>query len=151
MAENHTPDTDTTDLSQTLVAGVNQELGSFVRLELAAEQMLEEEAGLVGAYIKQDVEEARSYLSELANELVLLEARAGQWLLGAADPALLDWTRLNCYLHHGEQMLMSGEICSDERLACTGCGAVTRVRGTVTLAPCAACGAELFQRLGQGH
>lgn len=148
MAETHST---TEPLGQTLADGVNQELGSFVRLELAAEQMLEEEAKLVGAYLKEDAREARSYLADLAGELVLLEARTGQWLLGAADPGQLQWTRLHYYLSHGEQRLMAGEVCSDERLACTGCGAVTRVRGTVTLAPCEACGAELFQRLESPH
>ncbi|UTA48757.1 zinc ribbon-containing protein [Simiduia sp. 21SJ11W-1] len=145
MHEQPKPETQPEDLGRQLGDGLAEEINSFVRLELAAEQMLEDEAALVGAYLKDDVAQAQSYLAELRSELLMLEARAGYWLLEAADPARLDWLRLHRHISHGEQLVMADEVAQDCRLQCLACGAVTRVRGLVTLAPCQACGCEMFQ------
>lgn len=147
MQPEQKPEPKSTDLGRQLGDAVSEEIDSFVRLELAAEQMLEDEAALVGAYLKEDVAQANSYLADLRAELMMLEARAGQWLLEAADPARLDWLRLHRHIDHGEQLAMADEVVQDSRLQCLACGVVTRVRGMVTLAPCQACGCDVFQRM----
>lgn len=139
---------DKPDLSETLTEGVESELGSFIKLELAAEQMLEDEALLLGAYLKEDAKQAQNFLLDLRTELTLLEQRTGQWLLEAADPTVIEWQRLAAKVSHGEEVLMAGEVADNERLHCADCGAVTLVRGTVTLVPCQACGGEVFRRMG---
>lgn len=135
------------DLSEQLSEALASEIGSFVKLELAAEQMLEEEASLVSAYLKDDVRHAQSYLADLKSELLLLESRAANWLLEAADPTSVDWLQLQRHISHGEQLAMADEVVENGRLQCLACGAVTRIKGTVTLAPCQACGCDLFKTL----
>ena len=138
-------------LSETLTEAVGAELESFVRLELAAEQMLEDEALLVSAYIKEDVAEVQSYLSELGEELKLLEARAAHWLLNVADPTAIDWHRLARFMGHAEQVLIAGEVADNERLRCLECGAITKIRGLVTVQPCQNCQCDVFQRQPVAH
>ena len=140
-----------TKLAETLSDAVQAGLGSFIKLELAAEQMLEDETLLVKAYIEEDVGRAQSYLAELGSELKLLESRTAQWLLDAADPTRIDWARLSRLMGHGEQVLMAGEVADSESLRCLDCGAVTRVTGLVTLQPCQNCQCEVFQRQQRAH
>jgi hypothetical protein len=147
MPEYRDGDTQHQDLAEQLSDAVASEIGSFVKLELAAEQMLEDEALLVGAYLKDDVRQAQSYLADLKSELLLLESRAGHWLLGAANPTARDWLQLQRHISHGEQLAMADEVMEGGRLQCLACRAVTRIKGTVTLAPCQACGCDVFQTL----
>ncbi|MBB3169213.1 zinc ribbon-containing protein [Simiduia aestuariiviva] len=147
MQDHHKPGPEESDLGQQLGEAVSEEIGSLVRLELAAEQMLEDEAALAGAYLKDDVQQAKTYLAELRAELLMLESRAVHWLLEAADPTQRDWLRLHCHISHGEQVAMAGEVVHDSRLQCLACQAVTLAKGTVTLGPCQACGCDLFQTL----
>ncbi|MDN3638865.1 hypothetical protein QWY82_08610 [Simiduia curdlanivorans] len=138
-------------LAETLSDAVEAELGSFIKLELAAEQMLEDETLLVKAYIKDDAAKAQSYLMELGSEIKLLESRTAQWLLDAADPTAIDWYRLAHLMGHGDQVLMAGEVAENESLRCLDCGAGTKVTGLVTLQPCQNCQCDVFQRQPRNH
>ncbi|BFM10733.1 hypothetical protein R50072_08860 [Simiduia litorea] len=140
-----------TNLTETLSDAVEAELGSFIKLELAAEQMLEDETLLVQAYIKDDAAKAQSYLMELGSEIKLLESRTAQWLLDAADPTAIDWYRLVHLMGHSEQVLMAGEVAENESLRCLDCGAGTKITGLVTLKPCQNCLCEVFQRQPRNH
>lgn len=77
----------------TLQQGVEYEVNDFVALELTAEEMIENEASLLGAYISDDAQRVQGFWHELKEELLLLELSAGEWLLSAADPTSLEWQR----------------------------------------------------------
>lgn len=66
-------------------------MDGLVRLELTAEQMLEDEAALLGAYLSEDARQARGFWRELKEEVELLEHEVGQWLLSAADLSRVNW------------------------------------------------------------
>jgi hypothetical protein len=71
--------------------GALHEMNGLVRLELTAEQMLEDEAALLSAYLAEDARHARGFWQELKEEVSLLEHEVGQWLLSAADPSRVNW------------------------------------------------------------
>jgi hypothetical protein len=71
--------------------GTLHEVHGLVRLELTAEQMLEDEAALLSAYLAEDARQARGFWQELKEEVGLLEREVGQWLLSAADPSRVNW------------------------------------------------------------
>jgi hypothetical protein len=70
--------------STNLFDGVNHQVEDWVKLELTAEQMLQEELMLVSLYVADE-------LSETQKEVQTWEWMAGQWLIKAADPTLIDW------------------------------------------------------------
>ena len=71
--------------------GTSQEIDDLVKLELAAEEMIDEERALLGAYLSEDANKVRSFWHEFKGEVELLEFEVGQWLLSAADPSRVDW------------------------------------------------------------
>jgi hypothetical protein len=71
--------------------GVAYEINGLVKLELTAEEMVENEAALLGAYMSEDAQHARGFWRELKEEVELLELEVGQWLLSAADPTRVEW------------------------------------------------------------
>ena len=71
-----------------LQEGLAHELDDMVKLELTAEQMLQEEAHLVLDYVASD---ARHFWSDIKTGLLDWEAAAGEVLLSAADPTSLEW------------------------------------------------------------
>lgn len=71
-----------------LQEGLAHELDDMVKLELTAEQMLQDEAHLVLDYVAQD---AQHFWSDIKTGLLDLEAATGEALLSAADPTSLEW------------------------------------------------------------
>jgi hypothetical protein len=74
-----------------LKIGLEYQLGDFIKLELTAEQMLEEELVLVQDYLTVDT---KHFFSDLKNEVLYWEKQAGQALLSISDPDRFEW-----YLH----------------------------------------------------
>lgn len=71
--------------------GAAQRMDGLIRLELTAEDMVEDEAALLGAYVAHDARHAQGFWRELKEEVLLLELEMGNWLLSAADPSRVDW------------------------------------------------------------
>jgi hypothetical protein len=71
--------------------GAVQEMDGLIKLELTAEEMVEQEAALLRAYVADDARQAQGFWQELKEEVVLLELEVGQWLLSAADPSRVEW------------------------------------------------------------
>lgn len=72
------------DEASSLLGGVHHQIDDWVRLELTAEQMLQEELMLVSVYVTDE-------LNETQKDLESWEWMAGQWLMRAADPAKIAW------------------------------------------------------------
>lgn len=71
-----------------LQEGLAYELDDIVKLELTAEQMLQNETHLVLDYVAND---ARHFWSDIKTGLLDWEAATGEVLLSAADPTSLEW------------------------------------------------------------
>ncbi len=68
--------------------GLEHEVDDLVKLELTAEQMLQDEVQLVRDYVADD---AKSFWHDLKEGLVQWELTAGEYLLAAADPTRVEW------------------------------------------------------------
>lgn len=66
------------------VKGVHHHVEDWVKLELTAEQMLQEELLLVRMYLGDE-------MTDVKDGLRTWEWMASQWLMGAADPSVVDW------------------------------------------------------------
>src|SRR5690606_14388463 len=64
---------------------LDQEVNDVVALELTAEQMIKDEAALLGAYVADDADQAKEFWHDLKDELTLWEMSAGRLLLSVAD------------------------------------------------------------------
>ncbi len=134
------------NLAGDLRQGSQRELEQIVRAELEIERLSEEEASLLGAYLKEDARAVSGFWHELKDEVELLENRTADWVLGAADQTRLEWLRLDLCTHKPSQLLMAGETVCDEPLQCLACQQKYQARGTLTLSACGKCGCEYFKR-----
>jgi len=75
----------------TLQQAVEHDVGQLVSLELTAESMLQEEAALMGAYLREDLDHAHGFWGELKADIHTWELSAGELLLSAADPTRTEW------------------------------------------------------------
>ncbi|HTF98069.1 MAG TPA: hypothetical protein VL995_18175 [Cellvibrio sp.] len=80
--------TEQTGALDTIKQGVNHEVDDLVKLELTAEQMLDDKVQLAREYVKDDT---GHFWSDLKQEFVNWELATGQLLLTAADPTRVDW------------------------------------------------------------
>ena len=71
-----------------LAEGVQHEVEDFIRLELTAEQMLQEEAVLVRDYLANNTQ---TFWADLKGELLYWELIIGVLLLRAANPICPEW------------------------------------------------------------
>ncbi|HWV16233.1 MAG TPA: hypothetical protein VN030_12450 [Cellvibrio sp.] len=72
----------------TLKQGLAYEVDDIVKLELTAEQMLQDEARLVFDYMAND---ARDWWGDVKGGVRGWELAAGDLLLSAADPTSVEW------------------------------------------------------------
>ena len=77
----------------TLQQGNEHDLGQLISLELTAESMFQEEAALLGAYLREDLAEAQTFWGELKDDVQSWEVNAGALLLSVADPTRTEWHR----------------------------------------------------------
>lgn len=78
------------DPMSALKEGLAYEVDDLVKLELTAEQMLQDEAQLVMNYMAGD---AKHFWSDLKEGFLDLEVTTGELLLKAADPTSVEWQR----------------------------------------------------------
>jgi hypothetical protein len=74
--------------ASALTQGLYHQVEDWVALELTAEQMLQQEAMVVGNFVASD---AKLFWRDLKGELMFWERAAGEFMLCAADPTQLEW------------------------------------------------------------
>lgn len=130
------------------------------RIDEAAElsvrlgELTREEAELIGAYVRRDVEDAGHYLAETGHELKdwlrfdleLVEDRMLEWFGTAADHTRLAFLQFSDELERASHY-RAGEITGPGTLRCDACGAEVALHGTSVILPCVACGGESFKRI----
>ncbi|MGH1471000.1 MAG: zinc ribbon-containing protein [Cellvibrionaceae bacterium] len=122
-----------------------EEVDELVQLELDVEELAERKAGLLKAYLKDDIHGAKQFWLDLKAEANTLEEFVGDWLLKAANPTSLDWMKIKQYIEIDEDQRLSGELVSDLELTCVCCGKIRLVEEEIELPPCRACGYEMFK------
>ncbi|MGI1680158.1 MAG: zinc ribbon-containing protein [Cellvibrionaceae bacterium] len=122
-----------------------EEVDELVQLELDVEELAERKAGLLKAYLKDDLHGAKQFWLDLKAEANTLEEFVGDWLLKAANPTSLDWMRVKQYVENDESQCLAGEMISDSELVCVGCGKVLITEEEIKLPACSNCGCEMYR------
>lgn len=119
-------------------------------------ELTRDEAELIGAYLRRDLEDAGEYLAETGNEfkdwfhfdMELIEDRLLEMFTAAADQtklALLQWAQ------HAQRVseYRSGEITTVGSLQCLNCGELLHFHSTGHIPPCPKCHESRFVRKGR--
>ncbi|GAA5316407.1 MAG: hypothetical protein AseanaTS_16110 [Candidatus Pelagadaptatus aseana] len=107
-----------------------------------------EDSVALGAGTSNKPQGDQGFWHELLSELMYLEATSAYWALQAANPADIDYQKLQRSLQ-SSQVIAAGETASNEHLTCLQCFHHYFAQGTVELAPCQ-CGCQYFS-VGQRH
>ncbi|WP_305856552.1 zinc ribbon-containing protein [Balneatrix alpica] len=142
-------------LEQRSWQAINQALEDAAKLELAAEELTREEVDLLKAWISRDlralgreaIETQEDLKAWLRFDLDLLEQQMADWLLGLADPTLVEWVELQHRLQHGEETYMQGEVASPGTFTCSHCGHMLCLTSAAVLQPCHICQGHYFARI----
>ncbi|HHH44696.1 MAG TPA: hypothetical protein ENK49_11210 [Gammaproteobacteria bacterium] len=116
-------------------------------------ELSEEDAERLAAYIKRDLGDVASHLSETGNELsdwlgfetALLESAIFDLLLKAADPTTLTLLKINEDARQAASW-HTGEITGPGTLVCDQCGEKLHFRKAGKIPPCPKCHATTFHR-----
>lgn len=122
-----------------------EEVDELIELELDVEELAERKAGLIKAYIEDDLHGAKQFWLDLKAEVNSLEEFIGDWLLKAANPTSLDWMKIKQYIEIDQNQRLAGETVEDVELACMACGKIRLVEEPLILPACSGCGCEIFQ------
>lgn len=133
-------------------------------IEHAAEKAVElgeltrEEARLLGGYLKRDLEDAGQYLATTGHDLrtwlrfdlELLEDRMLDFFQWGVDQSRLDLLAFEESSPDAETVqYRSGEITGPGTLQCDRCGELMVFHAPAAIAPCPACGGEIFVRVSE--
>ncbi|WP_193907453.1 zinc ribbon-containing protein [Cellvibrio polysaccharolyticus] len=103
-------ETQNSSIHVTLQQGIEHDVGQLVSLELTAESMFQEEAALLGAYVREDLAEARTFWGELKEDFHTWEISAGEMLLSVADPSRTEWHRSGLWKSHEDEEFTDKEF-----------------------------------------
>ncbi len=140
-----TEDRDELNPLEKLRETFREEVEELIELGLDVEDLAERKAGLLKAYIDDDIHGAKEFWLDLKAEANSYEEFIFEWLLKAANPTALDWLRIKQYSEVDEDQYLSGEKVKDTELICASCGETSVIEGEVELSPCSNCGCELFR------
>ncbi len=134
---------------------LKDDLEQAIELELAAEEMTREEAGLLAAYVKRDLKGLARFLSETRKDLAdwlkfdtdLLEGRLLELLLMVADKTRLEQEEFSRELAERDLEYHSGDEVLVGTFACDDCGNLLVFTAPDVLANCTECGGKDFHRV----
>ncbi|RMF19435.1 MAG: metalloendopeptidase [Gammaproteobacteria bacterium] len=134
---------------------VQAEIEEAVELEQAASDLTREEWDVIKGYLKRDLKAVFDYLKDagkgfkewLATDAAYLKEEILEWVEKAADPAKVEWERLNLQLHHDDSTYVTGELTLPGILKCTECGKLVVLPVADRIQPCHRCHCEVFQRV----
>jgi hypothetical protein len=144
------------EMEETTRDTLEQEIGRAVEAEQALEEMTREEAGLLGEYLKRDlehllhfVEETGEGLSEwLQLDISMLEHQLANMLFSVADKTKIDTLELRQKLEsHELSQYISGEVATAGMFKCLNCGHMRCLTTTSHLEPCDACDSHYYERV----
>lgn len=117
-------------------------------------ELTREEAGLLSAWIRRDLEDAGQFLAETGSDLrtwfrfdlELVEERLLEWFGRAADRSRLEFLAFEDTIERMSHY-HAGEISGPGTLACEACGAQLEHHTTAVIPACPACGHKAFNRV----
>lgn len=135
-------------LDEKLSTELHRDLEKIVEGELAVEELTASKMAFLKAWLKDDLTRAGEYLLELGDEIRILEERAGDALLDAADPTKTVWPNLMHCIKNGQPWALAGErVVPGEILQCLGCGYRVLPPDKSRITPCHRCGYGCFRQL----
>ena len=120
-------------------------------------ELTRDEAELIGAYLRRDLEDAGDYLAETGDELkhwfhfdmALIEDRLLEMFSAAADQTKLALLQLARRAQRAAEY-HSGEITTVGTLRCKACGELLHFHATGHIPPCPKCHGSVFERARGG-
>ncbi len=141
---------------ETSVQTLEEEVQKAVEFEYELEEMTREEADLLGAYLKRDLEHLMHFVEEtgeglrewLQLDISLLEQTLTDRLLSVADQTLVDTLALKQKLENEEVgQYIAGEVATAGMFRCLNCSHMLCLTKTSHLEPCEACDSHYFERV----
>lgn len=144
------------ELGDVTIKSLDREVQRVVNLEYELEELTREEADLLGAYLKRDLEHLLNFVDEtgeglsewLQLDLSLLEHQLADSLLSVADRTLIDNLELRQKLENDDPVhYISGEVATAGMFRCLNCSHMLCLTATSHLTPCEACGSHYYERV----
>lgn len=129
------------DLYQSVAQGKQ-----FLKLKANAD---ESELNLVEDFLKRDISTFLNQQNDknlsVSPTMLAIENTLWHWLGEISDRSQVEWHELaNEFKHHG--FYQAGEIVSQGRMICNGCGHETEVQFASTIPSCSVCDGKEFSR-----
>ncbi len=143
-------------MQDTSLDTLREEVDKAVEAEYELEEMTREEADLLGAYLRRDLEHLMHFVDEtgeglkewLQLDISLLEHQLADMLFSVADQTRLDTLELNQKLEdHKVGQYISGEVATAGMFQCLNCGHMRCLTATSHIEPCEACGSHYYERV----
>lgn len=144
------------EMQETTLDTLREEVDKAVEVEYELEEMTREEADLLGAYLKRDLEHLLHFVDEtgeglkewLQLDISLLEHQLADMLFSVADKTRLDTLELNQKLEDRDiSQYISGEVATAGMFKCLNCGHMRCLTATSHIEPCEACGSHYYERV----
>lgn len=144
------------EMQETTLDTLREEVDKAVEVEYELEEMTREEADLLGAYLKRDLEHLLHFVDEtgeglkewLQLDIALLEHQLADMLFSVADKTRLDTLELNQKLENRDvSQYISGEVATAGVFKCLNCGHMRCLTATSHIEPCEACGSHYYERV----
>lgn len=121
-------------------------------------ELTRDEAELLGAYLRRDLEDAGDYLAKTGTELggwlqfdiALIESGLREMFIEAADQTKLALLELAERAREAS-IYRTGEITGVGTLRCSGCGTLLHFHATTHIPPCPKCHGTVFDRAEDGR
>ncbi len=142
-----------TQTGEDIVPGLQQRIESVAETAVELQELTREEASLLSAWLKRDLEDAGHYLAETGHDfkrwlrldVELVEDRLLDWLQQAADRSRLEIQEFKERINPDHDY-RSGEITAPGVLQCRHCGTEKELSGVAVIADCDHCGGRVFRR-----
>ncbi|HLV78205.1 MAG TPA: zinc ribbon-containing protein [Marinobacter sp.] len=144
------------ELQTTSRQTLDEEIRKAVEFEYELAEMSREEADLLGAYLKRDLQHLMDFVGEtgeglsewLQLDLSVLEQTLVDRLLSVADQTQVETLELNQKLENENvSHYISGEVATAGMFRCLNCNHMLCLTKTSHLHPCEACASHYFERV----
>lgn len=135
---------------------LRREIDDAVDFETDFKRLTRDEASLLAAYLRRDLEHLVTYVEGtgeglkewLQLDLSLLEHKLADMLFSIADKTRLDTLELDQKLHNEDVThYLTGEVATAGMFRCLNCGHMKCLTATSQLETCEACESHYFERV----
>lgn len=135
---------------------LRREIDDAVEFETELKRLTRDEASLLAAYLRRDLEHLVTYVEGtgeglkewLQLDISLLEHKLADMLFSIADKTRLDTLELDQKLRNDDVThYLSGEVATAGMFRCLNCDHMKCLTSTSQLSPCEACESHYFERV----